>query len=169
MDANHRIPMDTAHKILATFGITKPTRAYERYVKSDGFDVNDFSDVLFESPFIITVDWRGWLQEELETIATALKELGQPLSFHLDEEGNYGSVEANGRKAMVKYVPNDEDDFDAVVKAVQTVISPSIEFRESPGNRGSDSWTYAVLPKDEWAELQNVAGPVVSYFFVPMV
>jgi hypothetical protein len=41
-----RIPLETAHKILATFGITSPTRAYERWVKDDGFDVKDFDEVL---------------------------------------------------------------------------------------------------------------------------
>src|SRR5262245_60537360 len=104
MDANYRIPIETAHTILATFGITKPTRAYERWVKPDGFDVKDFGDVLYESPFVFTVDWRAWLKEELETIAIALEKLGQSLRVELDEEGNHGFVVgANGRRAEVKY------------------------------------------------------------------
>jgi hypothetical protein len=169
VDANYRIPIETAHTILATFGIAKPTRAYERWVKPDGFDVRDFSDVLFESPFVFIVDWRAWLNDELETISNALARLGQPLRRELDEEGNYGfAVGADGRRAAVKYVPNEKDEFDSVVRAVQAVVSPSIEFRASPGNRGSDTWIYGVLPNDEWMELQNVAGPVIAHFFVPL-
>lgn len=69
MDANYCIPFDAAHKILAGFGITQPTRAYERWVKKDGFDLGDFHEVLFESPFVFIIDWRAWLREELETVA----------------------------------------------------------------------------------------------------
>lgn len=44
-----RISIDVAHRFLATFGITKPTKAYERWVKPNGFDLDDFHTVLFHT------------------------------------------------------------------------------------------------------------------------
>ena len=35
-------------------------------------------------------------------------------------------------------------------------------------NQGSDTYVYAVLPKDEWADLDKLAEEVVRYFFVPL-
>lgn len=33
---SHRIPIETAHRFLAMFGISQPTRQYERWLKEDG-------------------------------------------------------------------------------------------------------------------------------------
>lgn len=84
----YRIPIEIAHKILATFGITSPTRAYERWVKNDGFDLKDFDEVLYESPFIFIVDWHACLQDELETIRDSLARLDVHLDLELDSVGN---------------------------------------------------------------------------------
>jgi len=161
----HRIPLDTAHAILATFGITRPTKAYERWVKAYGFDVRDFGDVLFESPFIFAIDWRAWLQEELETIKMTLSQLGVNLGIDLDEEGEDGFVECEGRRAPVRYRPNDESDLDDVLCAIQSVVPGSVQFRASPFNEGSDTSEYAVLPRDEWQDLERVAPDVLAHYF----
>lgn len=72
---SHRMSLETAHRFLAMFGISQPTRQYERWVKEDGFDFADFPDVLGESPFIISVDWRAALSDELPLIADTLAKL----------------------------------------------------------------------------------------------
>jgi hypothetical protein len=162
--ASSRIPLSMAQKILATFGITRPTRAYERWVKGDGFDLKDFGDVVAESPFIFTIDWRAWLQEELETIARALSLLGVRLEMELEEEGESGIVSCGVRRAEVVYRPNDGD-LDHVFRALQSIVPDNLEFRASPDNSGSDTAVYAVLPRDEWAELEREAPHVVRHFF----
>jgi hypothetical protein len=152
---NYRVPLDIAHKILATFGITQPTRAYDRWVKRDGFDVKDFHEVLYESPFFFIIDWRASLQEELETIAEALSKLSVELNTELNEDGDSGLVACGDRRAAVAYAASDDSDLDGVLAALQTVVPQNIEFRASPENRGSDTSVYAVLPRDEWAELES--------------
>lgn len=166
--ADYRIPLDVAHKVLAAFGITRPTRAYERWVKEDGFDLKDFDAVLFESPFVFCIDWRAWLQEELESIAKALAPLGIQLVVELDETGESGVVSCGiDRRAEIAYRPNDGD-LDAVFRALQVVVPDNIEFRMSPDNAGSDTAVYAVLPKQEWAELEREAPKVIQQFFVKL-
>jgi hypothetical protein len=165
----YRIPIDTAHKVLATFGITQPTRKYERWVKEDGFDLNDFNEVLFESPFVFIIDWRAWLQEELEAIAKTLALLNVRLEFELNEDGEAGYVRCRGSDRFpVSYRPNDSSDFDDVIRAVQAVVPENIGFRAGRENHGGDTWVYAVLPSNEWADLENLDRQVVDYFFVPL-
>lgn len=165
----YRIPLEIAHRILATFGITEPSPVYERRVKDDGFDIESFDDVLYESPFIFILDWRSNLQEELELVREALGRLEAVLELEFDEEGNTGFVsDGKGRRAPVKYVPADEDEMGAVFRALQSVAPANLEFRVSPHNEGSDGWIYAVLPRDEWRELEELAPRVIEYFFRPL-
>src|SRR5262249_1558407 len=143
--------------ILATFGITQPTKAYERWVREDGFDLKDFDFVLFESPFIFTIDWRASLDEELETIANALERMGVSLRAEIDDEGTAGFVSCGSDYGVaVSYGPG-IDDFDSVFHALQSVVPPDIEFRTSPRNEGSYTWVYAVLSREEWADLEIAA------------
>ena len=137
----YRIPLDTAHQFLATFGITKPSREYERWVKEDGFDLKDFSDVLFESPYVFTVDWRACLQHEVEVIARVLALLNVQLATEFDEDGDSGSVRCGSANwAAVAYRPVDASKFDDVVRAIQSVVPAGIEFRADATNRGRDTW-----------------------------
>jgi len=169
LPGTHRIPLEAAQTILATFGITRPTKAYERWVKTDGFDVRDFNSVLFESKFIFVVDWRASLDEELANVASTLSELGVQLQCDLDEEGEAGYVACEGRRTPVKYRPNDEDRLDEVFCAIQSVVPKHIEFRGSPLSEGSDTALFAVLPRDEWADLKTAAADVIAHFFKPLV
>lgn len=138
-----RIPLEVAHQILATFGINSPTAAYERWVKKDGFDLQDFESVLYESPFVITLDWRAWLQEELETIADALSRLDLTLDRELNEDGEEGDVVCGERRARVVYRATDGSDFDDVIRAAQRVVGDRVQFRAAPTNDGSDTWRAA--------------------------
>lgn len=170
MDAGrYRIPLETAHKILATFGITRPTRAYERWMKEDGFVLKDFDAVLFESPFIFVIDWRCYLRDELGRIIEALARLDVQIRLDLNEEGESGFVASpDGKRAGVAYRPVDGPDFDEVIQALQEVVPEHIEFRADPGNHDCDTWNYAVLPRDEWADLERLDSRAMRYFFVPL-
>ena len=165
---SHRIPLETAHKFLATFGITKPTKAYERWVKEDGFNFDDLPTVLSDSPYIFGIDWRAALEDELERIAEGLGNLGVALEFNIDPESSQGTVTCNGQSGGVKYVPNDGDDFTVVITTIQSIVPANIEFRASPMNGESDSWDFAVLPRDEWTELEQLDSELVSSLFVPL-
>jgi hypothetical protein len=163
--------LDVAHQVLATFGITEPTPEYERWVKPDGFAMEDLCLVLADSRFIIVVDWRGFLIDALELIARAVSELGSQLTVDVDEdanEGNEGWVSCEGRRAHVKYVPKDRDDFTDVTIAIQKLVPASIEFRESPDNADNDEWRFAVLLRTEWKELESLDRQLVDALFQPL-
>lgn len=163
----YRVPLESANHILATFGLTQSTEKYERRIKDNGFELNDFRDVLFEAPFIFTIDWRSWLCEELHTVAGTLDRLGVSLKVELDEEGNSGYVSCGlGRRAFVAH--RFDDDYDGVFQGLQSVVPPNIEFRSSPSNDGADTWTYAVLTRDEWADLEAAAPEAINAFFRPL-
>lgn len=165
----HHIPLEIAHKFLATFGITKPTEAYERWLKNDGFELKDFDDVLFESELIYTVDWRACLVDELETICDSLAKLNVTLVFEMHEDGDAGIVKCEEKEADVSYRPNDGSDFDNVILGIQSVIPANIEFRAERHNGGGDTLIYAALPKDEWDDLENTDSTVLKHFFAPLV
>lgn len=98
----HRIPLQVPHQFLATFGITKPSKSYERWVKADGFDSADFPDVIGESEFIFRVDWKAALPDELPLIADALAKLDVELTFNVEANEGNGFVACNGREAKVQ-------------------------------------------------------------------
>lgn len=162
-----RIPSEIAHGILVTFGITRSSPAYERRVKEDGFDSNDFRDVLRESPAIVGVDWRSPLGHALEDFAAALKRLGVQIAFEDVDDTGSGYVACEARRVDVSYM-RAGDDFDEVVRRLQSILPPEIEIRASPFNVGSDGWYYAVIPREEWAKLIAHDPVTMSGFFGPL-
>ena len=163
------IPLDTAHKILAAFGITKPSRKYERWVKDEGFEVDDFESVLIESKFLFVLDWRACLADELERIVTALTKLGVVVHAFPSDDGQSASVTIDGASSRVSYSPNDEQtSWLAVICALQSMVPANIEFRESVDNGGSDTDVYAVLPSDEWRDLDTNAAEAMQSLFQPL-
>jgi len=129
-----------ANQILPIFGITEPSGLYDRRVKPDGFEPDDFFNVLCdESRFVFGIDWRAALPDELGPIAAALEELGAKILIDVASDANDGFVSFNGKTRAVKYVPTDRDDFADVIAAIQSIIPKSIEFRAAVGNSGNDS------------------------------
>lgn len=163
------IPLDTAHTILATFGITKPTREYQRWVKDDGFKLDDFLSVLFESEYVFVLDWRGCLADELEWMAVALRKLGVAVYTDSSEDGATAAVTIGVRAVALSYTPNDpQTGWLAVISGLQSIVPANIEFRESVDNGNSDTAMYAVLPCDEWQELDTTATEVIQSLFRPL-
>src|SRR5688572_17586705 len=98
MAENLRVPLDIVHAVLGTFGITKPTPEYERWVRPDGMDFDDLVEVLGASPFYFVIDWRASSGEELEIIAAGLSRLGANLEIDLapDDDEAEGFVSSGG-------------------------------------------------------------------------
>src|SRR5215469_14053807 len=107
--ASHIIPLDKAHQILLTFGISKPTPVYERRVRTDGFRPSDLYDVLGESQFFFVMDWRGWLDQFVEEVLPSLAALGCVLTYEPDDDqGNSGVLgSGDGGSEHIRYIPNE--------------------------------------------------------------
>ncbi len=163
-----RIPIETANRFLATFGITKPTKDYERWVKEDGFDLDDFANVLTESPFIFVVDWRADIADELPRIVDGLAKLRVRLESKVDAVASTAFVGSGENKILVKYVPADHDDFTDTIVAIQSVVPSHIEFRKSPDNELRDTWYFAALPRAEWSELEALDSAALQRLYVPL-
>jgi hypothetical protein len=168
----HRVPLEIAHQFLATFGITERTKEYERWVKEDGldgvdgFDFEDINAVLSDSPYIFAVDWCAFASDQIELITKALAKLDIELETNIDPVLNRGMVGYKGRQVQVKFVPSESDDFTDVIIALQSLMPPEIEFRASPDNGQSDTWGFAVLPRDEWEMLEKVDAGLVQSLFI---
>jgi hypothetical protein len=167
MTSAMRVSLDKAHLFLGTFGITRPTKAYERWFKPGGFELEDFIAVLSDSPFVFTIDWRAALPEELGPIAAALDRLGTRLDVDVPPNADAGWVRCGSQEECVKYVPRDNDDFTNVIRAIQRIIPAFIEFRASPDNGACEQWVFAVLLRDEWTALERVNGELVAAIFKP--
>jgi hypothetical protein len=164
------IPLDEAHTILVSFGITQSSPEYERWVKADGFEEDDFISILSESKYLFILDWRGCLAEELENMTTTLNSLGAALQVESSsDEGDTASVTLEGKSVQLSYAPNEEQtSWLTVIQGLQAILPANLEFRESVHNGDSDTDVYAVLPKKEWDELGRNASESIQSLFRPL-
>jgi hypothetical protein len=109
MPTERHIPLDVAHQVLATFGITEPTPLYERRVKPDGFVLDDLHEVLAsESRFFFGIDWRAALPYELTLIAAAVGELGGELRVDVPDDAAEEANELSYANGAVSWDRKDE-------------------------------------------------------------
>lgn len=160
------IPLDDAHEVFSVFGIGPSSREYQRWRRDDGFRHVDFEGVLGESRSVLSVDWRGWLQDAVDTITEQLDELGIEAATDLEEDGNEGVLQIAGKTARIKFVSADDDDFDRVIEAINCLIAPLARYRKFRTCEGSDGWTYAVLKNEDWQTLETAADATVKLLFV---
>ncbi len=161
------VPLDAAHEVLSTFGIGPYSKAYQRWRREDGFRLVDLEDVLGESQFLLRVDWREWLQDAVNTILGQLSAIGVSAIADLGEEGEHGHIEIEGKREHVKYVPNDDDDFDKVIRSINALISAKGQYRKLRSCEGSDGWKYGLLSNDDWKALESRAIELAQLLFVP--
>ena len=160
-----KIKVDTANEILANFGISRPSRNYERWCRGDHFLLEDFDEVLFESKYIRVFDWRGSLGDELEDLISLMPDFGLTLEAEISECGTSAVINCGTESREVRYLPAEESDFNDVLRALNDVTPDKIEFRTSKLYEGSDSWLYAVNGPEEWGEVDEIAPEVISHFF----
>lgn len=160
-----QIPAETAEALLQAFGVSRATRAYDRWRKPQGFDLADFDEVLFESPAVIVLDWRCCLADEASDFAAAFERCGFPLVFEeLDDE----SLVLRSHDGSTRPIPAgqaDDSDLEAAFREIQKCLPEGIEIRRSPENEGSDTSVFAVLRRSDWDVAEGVAPEVVAHFF----
>jgi hypothetical protein len=120
--ASSLIPLDASHEILSVFGIGPYSKGYQRWKRDDGLMASDLLTVLCESPWILIMDWRGCLQDAVDEIVKQLGLIGIEATADLDNEGNEGYLAIGQNRAGIKYVPVDNDDFDAVIESVNGLV-----------------------------------------------
>ena len=171
-ELDYFIPQEKVEQILPIFGITTPTPMYEQRLRAEGLRLSDLSGVLGESRFVFGMDWRGFLEDFVQDVLTALQELGAKVTYTPDDDqGHSGTLASpDGRKEHVRYVKAD-DEFDPVIRAFQRLVLPRIQFRASPHNyprTGTDQWDYAVLSRDEWEDLEAIHRQAIRDLFIPL-
>jgi hypothetical protein len=114
----------------------------------------------------LTVDWREWLQDAVDTITGQLEELGMEAAADLGEDGNEGVIQVDGKSSRIKFVPADEDDFDRVIEAINRLIADAARYRKFRSCEGSDGWSYALLRNEDWHALESAAGATIRLLFV---
>lgn len=160
------IPLDAADEILSSFGISPSSLGYRRWRRGDGFRQVDFENILAESRFVINVDWREWLQDAVDTIIRQLDDLEMEATVDLGEDGEEGEIQIGSRIGRIKYVPADNDDFDLVIKTINSLIAERAQYRKFRSCEGSDGWSYAVLRKENWQALDLARSATVKLLFV---
>ncbi|WHR58802.1 hypothetical protein [Acinetobacter haemolyticus] len=160
------ISIDKVHELLPNFGITHPSDLYERRVKSDGFEEDDVIELLGESPFYFIIDWRFWLEDELEVISRALYRLDVNLEFNLNEDRTKGMLKVNTNEVEISCDSTEnEGGFDLTMLAISKILPSNIEIRASVYNQGNDTCCYIILPKNHWEEVDDIAGDLISSNF----
>lgn len=162
------VPLDAAHEVLAMFGIGPDSDRYQRWQRNDGFRLVDLVDVLGESQFLFWVDWREWLPDAVDVVLDQLSALGIAAAWDSSATGEQGVIEVDGRRATIKYAPSDDDDFDEVMRSVNSLIHSQASYRKLRCCAGTDSWAYGLLTRDSWQELEVNAKDVVDLLFLPV-
>jgi hypothetical protein len=162
------VPLDAAHEILAAFGILPTNKAYQRWRRDDGFRLTDFLDVLCESRFLLVVDWREWLQDAMNIILDQLSAIGALPGLELGEGGEEGYLEVDGKRAWIKYVPTDDDNFVNVIRSINLLIHPAGQYRKLRSCEGTDGWIYGLLANNDWKELESSVSELVNLVFLPV-
>jgi hypothetical protein len=160
------IPLGDAHKILSSFGIGPDSNGYQRWRQDDGFRQVDFEGVLNESKLVLSVDWRDLLQDATDTIIEQLGSLGITTTADLGEDGEQGFIEVDGKRADIKYVPNDNDDFESAIRTVNVLISGKASYRKYQSCVGSDGWRFGLHSTEEWEFLKSNAPGSLDLIFV---
>lgn len=159
------VPLDAAHEVLSVFGIGPENREYQRWRRDDGFRLVDLEDVLGHSQFILSVDWREALPDALSTILDQLRALGISAVSDVDDQQDEGQLEIDGHVALVKFVPSDGDDFDGVIRTINSSISTMARYRKFRSSEGSDGWLYGLLSNEDWNALEANAGDLTGLLF----
>ena len=160
------IPLDDAHEALSVFGIEPSHRSYQRWRRDDGFRLVDLEDVLDESQFVLKVDWREYLQDAIDIVLAQLSSIGVLANADLGEEGAQGHIEINGERKTIKYVPSDDDDFDQVIRSINSLIYAHAQYRKFRSCEGTDGWAYGLLSNEDWTALESSAADLTRLLFV---
>jgi hypothetical protein len=159
------IPLDDAHELLSAFEIGPYSNGYQRARRDDGFLQIDLEGVLDESGLVLGIDWRGWLQENVDLILQQLAKLDISATASLDEGGNEGTFHLDGKGAFIKYVPTDEDSFDEAIAAINRLIGTKAHYKKFRSCEGSDGWVYALLMNDDWNSLHSNIPQTMALIF----
>ena len=156
------IPLDDAREVLGKFGIGPEGQAYQRWRRDDGFRRVDLESVLSKSVLVLAIDWRESLLDALENVATQLYSLGFSFDSDLDDDGNQGYVEIDGKRGDVKYDPSDNDDLDDVMRSINQLIKEKAQYRKFRSCEGTDSRWYGLLSNENWKSLESNLPGVLS-------
>lgn len=162
------VPLDVAHEVLAAFAIGPDDQTYQRWKRDDGFRLADLESVLATSRFTLGVDWRETLKDAVATMLGQLGAIGISATSDLDEDDERGHIEMNGERQSVKYVSSDEDDFDRVVRGVNSLISAKAHYRKYRSSEGTDGWWYGLLSNEEWKRMEASASELTRLLFTEL-
>lgn len=162
------VPIEMVNKILPNFGITSPSNLYERRVLKDGFKVQDLYELVEESPYVVNVDWRSGIDEELNCAATVLSRFGVELNVQFNESREDVILKVGKSTANVTFKNASGDRALMVSRALVSVLPQALELRMSKFNEGSDSWSYFILPTTHWTALEELANGFVQFYFKPL-
>ena len=140
------VPLEDAEAIMAAFPLDSGSREYQRLRRDDGFRWLDLETVLANSPLVFQIDWRESLQDAIDAAANQLDSFGIALDANFDADGTQGTLSIDDNTDKIKYVPNDDDDFDAVIASINRLIEGNAEYRKFKSCEGTDGWQYGVLP-----------------------
>jgi hypothetical protein len=159
--------------VLAEFGYS-PRQCERLLVEGTPEDMlQKTSDVILDSHFGLSMDWRGELEEEfLEPLAEIAEHLGVKFEYDTDEDDADQAdvtitVGGKSRTTRVCYRPN-KDSLDDVAKAIQKASGDRLIFRALHIYRDSDTYCYAVLSPARWSSVKVAAGSAFGSIFAEL-
>ena len=167
IDSKYLVCVESVENILVSFGITKATKNYDRWVSEQGCLLSDFSDVLYESKFVFIFDWRGEIKEDIKPVIKALNNLKVDIKvYEVEDNENMLKLECGNDSCTIEYTPNNENtSWNKVINNISKIVPPHIIFKQDYWNGGSDTEVYAVLHENEWKYIYELEPKVMNYLF----
>lgn len=127
--------------------------------------VEDVATLLAESAFGLVVDWRSETNEAVANLARVVKQFDVLIEYEGDECEGSVAVTSSGKtvRGKVRYVPNEDDQFDAVVKVVCRAAPTLRAFSLKP-LEDSDAYHYVFLSAVMWAKLARELPALATLF-----
>ena len=159
------VPLDDCHTLLASFDIGGDNREYQRWRRDDGFRWVDLEDVLNTSPFVLGIDWSEWLNDAVDTIAHQLSLIDVQLDVNLNDDGDRGTISVGESSTDIKFVPDDDYNFCAVVSAVNRLLGGRAVYRKFNSCEGSDGYWFGLQTAGQWHALYSTIPQTVKLIF----
>lgn len=154
-----------ACKLLETFQVDLKHSEVQRYLTDGGIKSFDLEDLLNCGPLTLVFDWRDVLQGGIDDASKQLALFDVSLTGNWNSDGTKGAITVDGQTEQVKYVPDDNDDFDTVIVTVNRLMAGRCEYRKFNSCIGSDTWQYGLLSSQQWQELTESPGNVANVLF----
>lgn len=163
----YSIPLAEFKVLAVAFKLELATKDWDKF-QPDGFVRTDnASDILWNSPLTVGVDWRDVLSEVLDRAIAQIANAGVELDCQMNSDNMSALISNGSESCTVKFDRfNDEDDIRYVFTQLNKLIVDRAEYRILRDTEELDVYWFALQTCKIWRELEEQIPNTISKLFV---